>query len=75
MMKVLSRAGSTRKVRVSSWDLIFLWGIMIMGGSPVDVCSETMLIEATVVDDQVFRRAYPVFRMGLNTADDSMWLI
>lgn len=30
-MKDLSRAGSSRKVKVSAWDLIFLWGIMSMG--------------------------------------------
>ena len=52
---------------MSSWDLIFLWGMMIMEVSPLGVCSETKLSEAAVVGDQVFRRVYPVFRRRLNT--------
>lgn len=41
-MKLLSRAGSSRMVMVSSRDLIFLWGMMSIGVSPVNVCSERM---------------------------------
>jgi hypothetical protein len=74
-MKVLSRAGSTRKVRVSAWDLIFLWGIVIMGVSPLVFVRSGRGVKKRVVGGKVFMRVYPVFRMGLNTAVYSMWLI